>query len=119
MPERRTAQLTLKLSKEDYDKLQEAKKYTILQPGIFLRLLLHEVFETMDMSGKISFEFDIRKEYDSRRYKSITFLADEEDYAKVIRIQKATPMSQPCILNYLLMPKIREVVREKKWEGKI
>ena len=107
--------VAINLSEKEYEKSKEALQYGALTITTLYRVLIKAGLDEMNESPELIFRFDREKIIDKTTYKTKTVRLDRQQYKAMEDICLRTPFSMSALAKYFIMPKVDEIVENKKW----
>ena len=107
--------VSIYFSQNEYEKLQEAAKYTVLGWNPLLRIFIKNGLDELETSQELTFVFDRNRIVDKKAYKTKVIRLDVTGYEKLAEICACTPFSMSNLVKYLIMPQIDAVIDKKGW----
>lgn len=104
-------------SDEELTKLEEVRKYSVLNSTALFKVLIKNGLDEMEKSEKLVFSFDKNKKVNRPSSgKPKIFQLDEQQSAALDQICSATPFSRSALAKYFIMPQIDAIIDRKGWE---
>lgn len=108
--------LTIYFNEEEHEKLEEAKKYCVLNGTALCKVLIKNGLNELNKSNELVFHFDKCKKVDKKRFRTKVINLDEGLRFDMEEICNSTPFSMSALAKYLIMPRITEIVERKEWD---
>lgn len=108
--------IAVRLSKEEYDKLALAKKYTAISSTCCLiRSCINMGIENICIDGQVNMTFFSEQKIDKNIYYTTQVNFDDELNSKLKKIFECVPMASSSIVKYIFMPEIEKIIDNKGW----
>lgn len=115
----RTNSIGIYFSRSEYERVEKALAYTILDWTPLAKVLLKKGLDAFEQKNNLTFVFNKNKKVDKTKYKTKVVRLDEQGYQKMVRLCECTPFSMSTLAKYLIMPQLDEIIEKKGFDFKL